>query len=74
MNSTYFKAAALTLAVSAGLSQAATAYTLNFDGIASGSTANTDSLALANGISFDFAQLVPDKNAFGDAIPNSDKW
>ena len=74
MNSTYVKAAALTLAVSAGQSQAAAAYTLNFDGVASGSAANTDAVALANGISFDFAQLLPDKDAFGDTIPNSDKW
>ena len=74
MNSTYVKAAALTLAVSAGQSQAAAAYTLNFDGVASGSATNTDAVALANGISFDFAQLLPDKDAFGDTIPNSDKW
>lgn len=74
MNTTYVRAAALTIAVSASLAQPAVAYTLKFDGIANGAAANTDPVAIANGITFDFAQFVPDTDALGDTIPGSEKW
>ena len=68
------KIAALTLAVSAALPATANAFVLNFDGIANGADANTDAVAVANGISFHEATFIPDKDGFGDVIPGSEKW
>lgn len=74
MNKRYVHAAALALAVSAALPASASSFVLNFDGIADGANANSDPVTLAHGITFSEAQLIPDADEFGDAIPGSDKW
>jgi hypothetical protein len=45
---------------------------LNFDGVASGSTAN--SAAAGSGLRFDLGAFLPELDAFGDPIPGSDAY
>lgn len=53
---------------SSSFAASAATYTINFDGIASGSNANTDLVALANGVSFASGQLVDTVDANYDVI------
>ena len=50
---------------------AAQAYIVDFDGVASGSFANS---AAPTGVSFENAYFVPDVDAFGDPISGTEKW
>ena len=45
---------------------------LDFDGVASGSTAN--SAAVGSGLRFDLGAFLPELDAFGDPIPGSDAY
>lgn len=64
-----------TVAVAALLSTApvapALAFTIDFDGVASGATANS---AAPAGVSFVEAELVTQTDEFGDEIPGSERW
>jgi hypothetical protein len=60
----------LTTALLSAHSFASTAQ-INFDSVASGSVANT---AAPAGIQFNQAHYVNDTNAYGEEIPNTEKW
>src|SRR5262245_50292382 len=55
-----------------GIAAGAQAITLDFDGVASGSTAN--SAAAGAGLRFDLGAFLPKLDAFGDPIPGSDAY
>lgn len=48
-------------------------FALNFDNVASGSTANS-AVPAGTGVSFFHGVLLPDEDEFGDPIPGTDKW